>query len=73
MAIEKIDYDKCIGCGICMDTCSCDVIRMDTYTGKPRIAYKEECCVCLYCIEDCPVDAIYVAPDKTMKQLQAWD
>ena len=56
-----------------MDTCSCDVIRMDENTGKPVIRYKDECCVCLYCMEDCPKKAIYVAPEKYYKQMTAWE
>ena len=73
MAIARIDYEKCIGCGICVDTCSCDVIRMDENTGKPVIRYKDECCVCLYCMEDCPKKAIYVAPENYYKQMTAWE
>ena len=71
MAIERIDKEKCIGCGTCVNVCSSDVIRMGA-DGKPHIRYKDECCVCLYCQEDCPAGAIYVAPDKYVKQLQAW-
>lgn len=71
MAIERIDRDKCIRCGICRNICSCDVIRLDE-NNKPDIQYQDECCLCLYCVEDCPVGAIYVSPDKTVKQLQAW-
>ena len=71
MAIERFDYEKCIGCGICKDACTCDVIRMGE-DGKPFIKYKDECCVCLYCVEDCPVGAVYVAPEKYLKQKNAW-
>ena len=71
MAIERIDYNKCTGCGLCIKICSCDVIRMGT-DGKPVIRYKDECCLCLYCREDCPAGAIYITPEKTVKQLQAW-
>ena len=72
MAIKKIDLEVCIGCGICAKICSCDVIRMNEKTGKPAILYPEDCCLCLYCEEDCPVGAITVTPEKMMKQLQAW-
>lgn len=71
MAIERINKEKCIGCGTCVKVCSCDVIRMGD-DGKPYIRYPEECCLCLYCREDCPVDVIYISPDKSFKQLQAW-
>ena len=71
MAIERIDREKCIGCGICRDVCSCDVIRLDD-DKRPYIRYQSECCLCLYCAEDCPVGAIYISPEKSYKQLQAW-
>ena len=71
MAIERIDRDKCIGCGKCINVCSCDVFRMGE-DRKPVICYPDECCLCLYCQEDCPTGAIYVSPEKYMKQLQAW-
>lgn len=71
MAIRKIDYEKCIGCGMCRDVCSCDVIRLDNQ-HRPVIQYQNECCLCLYCAEDCPTGAIDISPEKYMKQLQAW-
>lgn len=71
MAIERIDYEKCIGCGQCVNVCSCDVIRMNE-NGLPFIRYKDECCLCLYCMKDCPAAAIHITPDKYVKQLQAW-
>ena len=72
MAIKSIDREKCIGCGNCFRICSCDVFRMDE-SGKPVIRYEEECCLCLYCMKECPVQAIYVSPDKSYKQISAWD
>lgn len=30
MAIEKINLDKCFGCGACVNTCPMDVIRLNT-------------------------------------------
>lgn len=71
MAIKSIDHAKCVGCGICKKVCAMDVIAMNE-EGKAYIKYPEECIVCLFCEEDCPVGAIFVSPDKYFKQLQAW-
>ena len=30
MAISQIDIEKCVGCGTCVNTCSMDVIRLNT-------------------------------------------
>jgi NAD-dependent dihydropyrimidine dehydrogenase PreA subunit len=71
MPIERIDTEKCIGCGICVKACSQDVIRMGE-DKKPYIKYVEDCTVCLYCEEDCPVQAIFVSPVKTNPLMVAW-
>lgn len=34
MSIERIDTDLCDGCGICVDTCPMDVVRLDTLVSE---------------------------------------
>ena len=58
MAIQKIDTDKCIGCGTCFEGCPCDVIRMDNASKKAKITYPRECQNCHICKYYCPVQAI---------------
>lgn len=62
MAIERIDLDLCNGCGICVDACEADVIRMDEETRKPKIVYQDDCTLCVRCEGDCPQHAIEVGP-----------
>jgi NAD-dependent dihydropyrimidine dehydrogenase PreA subunit len=62
MTIESIDTDLCNGCGICVDTCSADVIRMDDEEKKAVIKYPEDCLSCALCEFECPQNAIYVSP-----------
>ena len=64
MTIEKIDHELCTGCGICIDSCPMDVIRMDEIEEKAIIQYPDECMLCLFCERDCPEGAIYVSPEK---------
>ena len=71
MAIERIDYEKCIGCGICVKAYNQDVIRMGP-DKKPYIKYVEDCQVCMYCEEDCPQQAIFVSPVKMNPILLSW-
>jgi NAD-dependent dihydropyrimidine dehydrogenase PreA subunit len=72
MSIERIDPELCTGCGICVNTCPMDVIRMDEESKKAVIKYPEDCMCCDYCELDCPVDAITVSPDKYAPLLVAW-
>ena len=69
MAIEKIDENLCNGCGICVDTCPMDVIRLDKIKEKAYIKYPGDCTVCYFCEMDCPVGAIYVSPMASRKVL----
>lgn len=72
MAIEKIDSELCTGCGICVDSCPMDVIRMDENEGKAIIKYADDCMLCLFCERDCPEGAIYVSPEKSMPVIISW-
>ena len=73
--INKIDTDKCTGCGICVDRCNMDVIRMDTSMTKAYIAYREDCMTCFECTLSCPEDAIEVVytPEFTPSCIQYSD
>jgi NAD-dependent dihydropyrimidine dehydrogenase PreA subunit len=72
LTIERIDEDLCIGCGICVESCSVDVIRMDEKNKKAVIKYPEDCVLCQFCEIDCPQDAIYVSPEKRSPLLTSW-
>jgi NAD-dependent dihydropyrimidine dehydrogenase PreA subunit len=72
MSIEKIDPELCTGCGICVENCPMDVIRMDEESQKAVIRYADDCMLCLFCERDCPVNAIYVSPEKKVTPLLSW-
>ncbi|MHA1378636.1 MAG: 4Fe-4S dicluster domain-containing protein [Candidatus Helarchaeota archaeon] len=69
--IESIDLKKCIGCGICINYCPTDVIRLDEKLKKAKIIYREDCMTCFNCEIYCPNKAIKVHPFKK-KQPQVW-
>ena len=72
MTIERIDTDLCIGCGTCVESCPADIFRLDEVSGKAVIRYPENCQLCRFCELDCPVDAIYVSPEKRAPMLTSW-
>ncbi|RLG72805.1 MAG: 4Fe-4S ferredoxin [Methanobacteriota archaeon] len=52
----KIDYDKCIGSGECVDVCPSDVFELvDGKSTAPNVADCIECCAC---VSACPTNAI---------------
>jgi NAD-dependent dihydropyrimidine dehydrogenase PreA subunit len=72
VTIERIAPELCNGCGICVNSCPVDVIRMDKESNKAVIKYPEECTCCDYCELDCPQDAIYVSPERYVPHMVAW-
>lgn len=72
MGIRKIDYQLCNACGICIDDCPMDVLRMDKEIKKPFIRYLRDCQSCFLCEEDCPKGAIYVTPDRERRTPLPW-
>jgi NAD-dependent dihydropyrimidine dehydrogenase PreA subunit len=72
VAIERIDTDRCVGCGNCVDACIMDVIRMDPETGKAYAKYPRDCYCCYCCETECPAGAIYVTPQRLIPIPPAW-
>lgn len=50
----KVDYDKCIRCGVCKRSCFYDAI---TLTKAGAVIDSTKCDGCGMCVEVCPVDA----------------
>jgi NAD-dependent dihydropyrimidine dehydrogenase PreA subunit len=69
MGIKGIHEERCIGCGICVDDCPSDVLRMDEAKGKAYIAYAADCMVCYQCCARCPADAVVITPEVVRKVL----
>lgn len=63
--IESIDAEKCAGCGLCVDKCPLDTLRMNA-EGKAYIAYSEDCMTCYICERFCTAQAITVHPFREM-------
>ncbi|MET1160341.1 MAG: ferredoxin family protein [Thermoprotei archaeon] len=68
----RIDYERCIGCGICFLTCSGRVVYdWDFKEMKPIIARPYNCVVgCNVCANLCPRDAISFPPLGYLRKIR---
>jgi NAD-dependent dihydropyrimidine dehydrogenase PreA subunit len=68
----KIDYDKCVSCGKCVDYCKLGVYEFEEKEGKTRSVVKNpnNCVVmCTGCEEQCPADAIKHPSKKETREI----
>ena len=54
----KLEQDKCIGCGMCLNVCPRAVLSLTN--GKVEIVNRDACMECGACSQNCPVNAFSV-------------
>jgi NAD-dependent dihydropyrimidine dehydrogenase PreA subunit len=54
----RLDPEKCVGCGMCLEVCPHAVLSMDN--GKAEIQNRDACMECGACARNCPTEAITV-------------
>ena len=59
MSRVEVNEQACTGCGVCVDTCPTDVLRLDP-RKKAFTAYPADCQGCFVCQWDCAYGAIRV-------------
>jgi NAD-dependent dihydropyrimidine dehydrogenase PreA subunit len=60
MSLVRIKAYACTGCGVCIESCPMDVLRMDSARQKAVVVYADDCQACFLCVFDCPREAIVV-------------
>ena len=65
MANVKVDWTKCTGCGVCVDSCPVQVFELQDLPNFPdskkSVPVREkDCIMCMTCVTSCPVGAITV-------------
>lgn len=59
MANVKVDWTKCTGCGVCVDSCPVQVFELQDLPNFPESKKSvpvraEECITCMTCVTSCP-------------------
>jgi len=73
----KVDYDKCVKCGLCIENCPTKALAPDDYKS-PKMDKPKNCMECQHCLAICPVGAISIMgknPDESapIKQINSDD
>jgi len=55
----EVNLEACTGCGVCVETCPTDVLRLDA-SQNATVAYQQDCQGCFICQWDCAYEAIRV-------------
>jgi len=59
-----VDFEKCTGCGTCVDACPVSVYELDEETKKTKIVNPNECLDCKACEIQCEAEAIQIISDE---------
>lgn len=60
VASLRLDHEKCMGCGFCLNVCPHGVLEMAG--DRVSIADRDRCMECGACAKNCPFSAIDVKP-----------
>lgn len=55
----RVDYEKCIKCGLCIDNCPTKALICDEYKS-PKMDKPKNCMQCQHCLAICPGGAISI-------------
>jgi len=50
----KVDKENCTGCGVCIDVCPAEAIKIENDIA----AISDDCSECGVCVSECPNDAL---------------
>lgn len=67
--VAKLDYDKCSGCGTCVERCQFGAIKFEVTIEKTNID-QFRCFGCGVCMTTCPTGAISMVDRKTLPGLR---
>ncbi|MEZ0575678.1 nitroreductase family protein, partial [Halodesulfovibrio aestuarii] len=56
----KIDTEKCIQCGLCVNDCPTSIIHFDNDIPSIEFSREDRCLRCMHCLAICPTGAISI-------------
>ena len=73
----KVNYERCVKCGLCIENCPTKALEYDDYKS-PKMEKPKNCMLCQHCFAICPVGAISIMgknPDESneIKQINSDD
>lgn len=70
--VAVVDYDRCNGCGVCVQRCQWGALKFEVTTGQAHID-QYRCFGCGVCAVGCPRDAITMKPRSEFPALaEVW-
>ncbi|SHK87576.1 4Fe-4S dicluster domain-containing protein [Anaerocolumna jejuensis DSM 15929] len=60
VATLKLNREKCVGCGMCLNVCPHGVFELTK--GKAQVVNLDNCMECGACLKNCAFSAITVSP-----------
>ena len=63
-----VDFEKCTGCGTCVDACPVNVYELDEETKKTKLINPDDCLDCKACEIQCEAEAIKIISDEEPKE-----
>lgn len=72
MAVKRVIEEKCLGCGLCAESCPADVFRLDAETKKAAAVYPMDCQLCLWCVSVCPAGAVELTGEIGYPCIRSW-
>ena len=68
----RIKKDRCKGCGLCVEFCPKDCLRMADELNKigyhpAELVNEDDCTSCAMCAQPCPETAIFIYRRATLK------